>query len=796
MRVAAEPRTKARPIQIRLFANSLAMLRKTISLRVYFFFLVLLTVAPITIFAAWLILHFAKGERESIEIGLRDMNRALATALDRDFQSSIAALNVLASSRLLDDRHFREFYALSARARASQPGWRSIILDDASGKAVLNLLTPFGKKVFPIAGKESFERVLQTKKPAVLELVKGPISGWVFGVRVPVLRGGRVKYVLTALIEPSRVGAIMAEQKLPSSWLGMIHDQKRRLVARTRSPDKFIGEKTAMIKDAPLNLLEGSFRGRDSKGLLSYSFFRKSALSGWYVVLNVPAAFLDQPIKRSVATVIGVGLIALLFGIFFAISMSRRMNDSVASIRILAQTLGLKKEIMQIEKSPVSELNSITAALYDASVLLQESEAKQRKAEEELREINEQLEQRVNERTAKLKAEMRERQALEESLRSQAHLLQLTHDAIIVRSFYDARIQFWNRAASELYGWGEAEAVGKRMHELLRSRYHEPLSEIESTLARTARWEGEVIHSRKDGTELILQSRWSLRRSADGRPLEILEVNSDMTSRKYAEQKARENEWLAGVGTMTAIFAHEIGNPLHSISTSLELVERQLSDKLSLNSRLKRTLELSTQEIQRVNSMLREFRTFARPQIGNFKPTHLADLIKDVLVPQAAVCRNAGITIKKQFKNLQPVLVDQDKMRQVILNLCKNAIEAMPDGGLLTINTHQAADLDVIEISDTGVGIPQGIDVFRLFTTTKSNGTGLGLPMVRQIIAAHQGTIQYESEAGRGTKFRICLRAYRVSETPTRSPDHRAREKKSIDPDESVAARASGEAAS
>jgi PAS domain S-box-containing protein len=740
------------------------MLRKIISLRVYLFILLLCTVTPIIIFAAWLVLNFAKGQREGIEAGLRDTNRALTTALDREFQSSIAALNVLASSRLLDSEKFVEFYALCERARATQQGWKSIILHDPSGKTLLNLLAPLGKPLPSIVGKESFEKVLQTKKAAILELVKAPKGGWSFGVRVPVLRGGQVRYVLSAIIEPSHIGAIMREQKLPSSWLGIIQDQKHHLVAHTRSAEKFIEEKAAMVRDAPGDAVEGSLRRVSPEGAHSYSFFRRSPFSGWYVVLNVPAELLDGPVKRSLVPVIAVGLIALLFGSLFAISMSRRINESVAAIRTLAQALGLKQETVQVEKSPVSELNTITEALYDASKLLQESEAKQRKAEEDLRDTNNQLEHRVSERTAKLKEEMRERQALEESLRSQALLLQLTHDAIIVRSFNDARIQFWNKAATDVYGWSADEAVGKVLHELLGSRFPEPLKQIETQLTRTGRWQGEVIHTRKDGTELILEGRWSLKRDAEGRPLEILEVNSDITSRKYAEQKAQENEWLAGVGTMTAIFAHEIGNPLHSISTSLELVERQLNGKLKPNSRLKKTLELSTQEIQRVTALLREFRSFAKPQIANLKPTSLVDLIKDVLVPQIAVCRKSGITIKREFGELRPILMDDDKMKQVILNLCKNAIEAMPDGGVLTIRTRQSEDIAVLEISDTGVGIPQGVDVFQLFKTTKASGTGLGLAVVRQIIAAHQGSIQYTSEAGQGTTFRICLRAGLTSE--------------------------------
>jgi PAS domain S-box-containing protein len=403
-------------------------------------------------------------------------------------------------------------------------------------------------------------------------------------------------------------------------------------------------------------------------------------------------------------------------------------------------------------------VNTITQALLDASSALHASEAKQRQTEEELRVAKTQLEERVAERTAAVDEEIRKKQTLENALRSQALLLQLTHDAIIVRSFDDGRIQFWNKGATEIYGWSVDEAVGEAMQDLLHPRYYEPLKDIEEKMARYGHWEGESIQTRKDGTELILQSRWSLRRDLDGRPVAILELNSDITTRKYAEQKVQENEWLAGVGTMTAMFAHEIANPLNAISTSLAVVEMELDGKFGLDSRVKRTLESSTQEILRLGSLLNEFRTIARPQAAKLKPANLADLIKDVLVPQTAVCQKAGITIKREFGDLRPILMDENKMKQVILNLCKNAIEAMPSGGVLTVRAYQAEESAVLEVSDTGEGIPEGVDVFQLFRTTKPNGTGLGLPVVRQIVRAHQGHIEYSSKPGQGTTFKIYLR--------------------------------------
>jgi signal transduction histidine kinase len=277
-------------------------------------------------------------------------------------------------------------------------------------------------------------------------------------------------------------------------------------------------------------------------------------------------------------------------------------------------------------------------------------------------------------------------------------------------------------------------------------------------LFRHDRWEGEVFHTRKDGTELILESRWSVQRDADGRPVCILEVNTDITSRKYAEQKSDENEWLARVGTMTSIFAHEIANPLNSISTSMELIEMELDSAGEVNPRTRKTFEISTREIQRVSGLLSEFRAFARPQAAHLKPTDVVELLRDVLVPQVAVCQSAGIAIRRELQDLPPIPIDPDKIKQVILNLSKNAIEAMPDGGVLTVSTRLEKDTAVVEISDTGIGIPKDLDVFQLFKTTKPNGTGLGLPVARQIIAAHRGSLEYTSAPGQGTTFRVCLR--------------------------------------
>ncbi|HEV8712157.1 MAG TPA: ATP-binding protein [Candidatus Binatia bacterium] len=102
-------------------------------------------------------------------------------------------------------------------------------------------------------------------------------------------------------------------------------------------------------------------------------------------------------------------------------------------------------------------------------------------------------------------------------------------------------------------------------------------------------------------------------------------------------------------------------------------------------------------------------------------------------------------------------MADRDKLKQVLLNLCKNAFEAMPEGGTLTVRLHNTGKHITLKVADTGMGIPAGVDIFEPFVTTKLEGTGLGLPIVRQIVAAHGGTLTYTSEPGKGTTFTVTL---------------------------------------
>lgn len=250
----------------------------------------------------------------------------------------------------------------------------------------------------------------------------------------------------------------------------------------------------------------------------------------------------------------------------------------------------------------------------------------------------------------------------------------------------------------------------------------------------------------------------------------ICVITTDLTERKRQEttmaeerrqatEKIRANDRLGTVALAAAALAHEIANPLQWMLSTVQLMQEDLAggDTNAMAS-WKHQLEEFRGEIGRLASMLQDFRTLARPENLTLAPVPLHALIsglRKIIVPQLAT---AGLAVDYQIPDGLPLIHgDADKIKQVLLNLCKNAIEASSTGGTLTIKACAEAENLIIEIADTGTGIPEGLDIFKPFATTKDKGSGLGLTIVRQIVAEHGGSITYQSEKGKGTTFRITL---------------------------------------
>ena len=224
-------------------------------------------------------------------------------------------------------------------------------------------------------------------------------------------------------------------------------------------------------------------------------------------------------------------------------------------------------------------------------------------------------------------------------------------------------------------------------------------------------------------------------------------------------QRAREEEHTALIGTLASGLAHEIRNPLGTISMNLQLLQEDWADPVSdRETKSARKIAVLLKEVRHLENILNEFLKFAakpRLKLERVSLNKLADDLLDFIAPQAA---RARVKILRHLSPAAPpVQADPERLRQALLNLLLNALQAMPDGGDLDVTTEPAPGMCRVRVRDTGVGIaPEHLEqIFNLYFSTKPAGTGLGLPMARKIIEEHRGAISVESEPGKGTVFTI-----------------------------------------
>jgi two-component system NtrC family sensor kinase len=213
---------------------------------------------------------------------------------------------------------------------------------------------------------------------------------------------------------------------------------------------------------------------------------------------------------------------------------------------------------------------------------------------------------------------------------------------------------------------------------------------------------------------------------------------------------------LAAIGQLSAAIAHEINNPLYAARNALYLIEGDLSEE----QRTSPYWVLVRNELARIAAIIDRMRDFYRPARGEVQCYDLNRTLEETLALVRLHIRNEAIKVDfVPDQHLPPIWCDNDQMRQVFLNVMMNAIEAMPEGGRLTVRSRYAGQQAIIEVSDTGIGIPEAImpQLFEAFFTNKQNGTGLGLTISAHIVAQHNGQLSVESVEGEGSTFRVLL---------------------------------------
>jgi signal transduction histidine kinase len=232
-----------------------------------------------------------------------------------------------------------------------------------------------------------------------------------------------------------------------------------------------------------------------------------------------------------------------------------------------------------------------------------------------------------------------------------------------------------------------------------------------------------------------------------------------IVERKRTEERLRQNELLATIGLTAAKLAHEISNPLNGMYTATQLLEQACKGpKISGDDVIPSTVKEIKKEIERLRNLLYDFRILSRPIKFDFEISDVAAIAREVAALEGPRYAQQSITVELDFpSDLPKANLDREKIKQALLNLCQNAADSMPRGGQLTIRGYKLWGALCIEVCDTGAGLPKGMNIFEVFTTTKRAGTGLGLPIVQQIVAGHQGSVTFSSEPAKGTIFRLTL---------------------------------------
>lgn len=814
---------------------------------------------PMLALEAFLLLQLATGERARHETGARDAARRVAVALDRGLTTLQAVLEVLATSDHLSSGNLEAFYSRASQVRRTAGA--EFVLRDPEGRQLLNTAVPWGAPLPPLSDvdPETDRSALELGRPQVSDLLftAGPTRVPVFEVVAPTPGPGSGRaYLLTLRAPVDAVGEVLRREGVPSGMTATVADRRGIIVAHNADPDRFVGSPVPWAThSASEGAEEGWLRVADEAGIPVVRAFSRSELAGWTATVSLPETAFAAPLRRSLWTAAGLGVLLAALAAVLAIVFARRISEPIAALAGFARH---NQDTATPLATRVLEVNEVSSALADAR--------------------------------AELLGREREREDL---------LVTLDHAQVMVRDL-DGRIGLWTSGKQRLYGWTKAEAVGRVSHELQATEFPRPLPEIQAELLARGEWQGELRNRRRDGGLVIVATHWALRRDAAGEPLAVVEacnnitglrqaeaelrrsrdllasvlegsadpifakdkegrfvilnrpaaallgvpaesvlgrrssdiltpaaakviaaadrevmatgvtrvtedevtvpnggqrillttkapwrdaegrtvgvigVSRDITERRQAEDRLRQTQAkllhvsrLSETGAMATALAHELNQPLTAVTNFSNASLRLLAKEGALDTeRLEAAREAMTEAAEqavRAGRIVRRLRDFVGRGDGDKRLTRLNALVREAAALALVGAREQDVETRLELDSHDPaVLADGVQIQQVVVNLIRNAIEAMsevPRRELVVTTAAVNPEAVEISVSDSGPGLAADVTerLFEPFVTTKLHGMGVGLSICRTIIEEHGGRLEVAAREEGGTVFRVFL---------------------------------------
>lgn len=704
--------------------------------------------APMLTLGVVLLVHMADTERTRHEDVAREAARQIATTLDRGLTTYQAMLDVLATSDHLNTGSFARFHRRATQV--PRPAGAEIVLRDEDGRVLANTGAAADAPPVHRPLSEADRRAVATGRPQISHLGGIPdLTGGgaadgtpAFTVITPVLNpDGGPGYLLSLIVPATVLADVLRPETMPESMVASLVDRSGRMVARSAEPGRFIGMPLApAVQEQLSNRQDGWLRTRLDDDTPMVAAFAHSAVSGWTSMVALPEAVFAAPLRRSLLVAAVLAALIAALAALLAHGFARRIARPIEALAGALDQIGDQRAGTPASHAgaaatlatPVREVNAVGRALAAA-----QQESHRRAAEREA-------------------------------------LLQTLDLAQVLVRAPDGTITLWTSGMERLFGWPRAQALGRRSHSLLATGFPRPRAEIEAALLARGEWRGELHQRRADGAPLIIASHWALRRGPDGEALAVVEACNDITARRSAEAQLRETQAelfrvarLNSMGAMAAALAHELNQPLtaaanFTAAAGLFLADAGPRDAAGLAA-TRTALADAAGEVVRAGQIVQRLREFIGRGDTEKRPADLNGIVEKATSLALAGTPEPGVALHLVLAtDPPPVLADAVQLQQVLVNLVRNAVEAMRGADRRELRVATAVlSPDAVEVSvaDTGPGLAADLDgrLFQPFVTTKPDGMGIGLAISRSIVEGHGGVLEVAVRPGGGTVFRCVL---------------------------------------
>jgi PAS domain S-box-containing protein len=754
------------------------------SLRGLLLAIVLILTIPPLVVEAVLLYRYAEGERARAEAELDESAKGAANLIDSKFKSAENVLRVLAASPLLTAGDLPSFERLLRELNRDLG--HPLVLIEPDGTQIINTFSQAGATL-PRSDVRRWAPAITERRPYVTNVFRGALSGeGAVAVVVPVIRDGVVKWALTLTLYGRDFADVIKAPGVPANWIVSVVDRDGVHLLRSHKNEEFAGRPLVPVLVAHLKALQsGTLRTTTLEGIPAISTTARAPTSSWAVAIGRPVDELTAPLQRQYRNLFLAGLLIVSAGMGIALLLARRIDSAVANMSAQAQALARGEPHPQVPTNIV-EARIIDEALAKASAILY---ARQ----EEMRALNESLEQQVAARTvelaaanAELKAEMRRRAESEQNF---SVLVQGVVDYSLILLKPDGTVATWNQGAERMKGYAAEEIVAHHFSRFYteEDRARGVPETVLAVAAREGKVEVEGWRVRKSGERFWAHTVLDAIRGEGGNLVGYAKITRDITERRQAEadlKRAQDQlahaQKMEATGQLTGGIAHDFNNMLAVILASARL----LQERMKRGENVQQFIDGIRDAAERGATLTKRLLAFSRRQPLAPEPVDANRLVKEMSeIFQRTIPEHIEIETVLAG-GLWVTRADPSALENALLNLVTNARDAMPEGGKLTIetaNTHlddgyaaahtevRAGQYVMIAITDTGAGMsPEVIGrAFEPFFTTKpvGKGTGLGLSQVYGFAKQSNGHVEIYSESGHGTTVKIYLPRVHAADT-------------------------------